>query len=220
MSPRRSRRNPKERLKSSFAALATVCVLIGVFGALIQIDSVDPGKIDREAARQIRARCNLQPDCTVRLADIVPGTWDTFYEFSPSVSKQEIAQVLGTSRVHPGQRQRVIVLTNAGKIVRRQYAHTGIGQPLAGELDFRAIYSGPHQGWVAYKPITVFRVSLCPTREGGSAFGNHGGTYYLLTPSSPTQDRASTCSLLTAEGVTGTSAHRTETPSANRSESP
>jgi hypothetical protein len=180
---RRSPRDTKDRLKRSFAALGLVCVLLFGAGALIQIDSVSPGRLDLQATNRIRQTCGSNASCIVTLHDLIPGAWDTFYEFSPVVPQAEVNTVLKQKIVRTARLQRVLVLLQDGRVQRRQYAHTGQAGPLAGEVVFAA--TNPHQGWVVYTPDTRFQVTPCDTHEGGSAFGRHGGTYFLLTPQLP-----------------------------------
>lgn len=198
MAPRRSRRDTKQRLKSSITALAAVCLVIFVGGALVQIDSVSPGRIDIHATKQIRKLCVANTSCTVRLGDLVPATWDTFYEFSPSVSRSEIDTVLRTGQIRTAPHQRVVVLLRRGQVVLRQYAHTGHSQPLAGSIIFAETNPLAHTAWVVYTPEIQFQVTSCPTREGGSAFGHHGGTYYLLTPRSLQPETQIRCQITSA----------------------
>ena len=185
------RRNPKARLKSSLPALVVVCIAILGGGLLILLDSVSPGRLDGEISRRIAAQCGPRPDCEVRLGDLIPGTWDTFYEFGPTVPQSELTRILRTPRIHVAHLQRVLVMLESGRVVHRQYAHTGLLQPMAGEVVFASPNPSPEVQWVAFAPGASFRVTSCPTKEGGSALGQHGGNYYLLTPAQLTIGPAS-----------------------------
>ena len=193
MARNRSPEQRKDRIKRTIVALVFVSAVIFFGGMFIQIDSVSPGRLDLHAAQQIRNVCGANPTCTVRLAQLIPGDWDTFYEFSPSVPREAIDHIVQNSRIRTAPYQRVLILTKDGKVVRRQYAHTGQTQPLAGAVVFDTPSSGPQHGWVAYPPSVLLQVTRCTTREGGSAFGTHGGIYFLLTPASQASQTAPTC---------------------------
>ena len=183
----------RDRIKRTLVALFFVIAVIFAGGILIQVDSVSPGRIDIHAAQQIRALCGPKPTCTVRLAQLIPGDWDIFYEFSPSVPRALIDHLTRDAKIRTAPDQRVLVLTRNGHLLHRQYAHTGQTQPLANEVVFGTPTSDSHKDWVAYTPETELQVNICPTREGGSAFGAHGGTYYLLTPVTPGGQRSGSC---------------------------
>ena len=182
MAARSSRRDPKARLKLTLPALAMVLLFIVGGAVLVVVDSASPGRIDATAAHRLNALCGTRSHCQVRLGDLIDGAWDSFYEFSSFVPQAEMNQVLGSGTVRTADLQRVLLLMVNGRVVRRQYAHTGQDQPLADSLDFPGIVPGAHPGWVTYTPSTVFGVSRCATAAGGPVLGQHGGTYYMLTP--------------------------------------
>lgn len=171
-----------DRLKRSLPALVVVCMVVLGGATLLTLDYRSPGRIDSKAAERIRASCGTRVPCELRLGDLVGGPWDRFYEFSPAAPQTTVDQVLGTHEVHIAPLQRILVLMKDGEVERRQYAHSGQGQPLPNEIVFAEISAGAHPGWVGYKPDALFTVKPCATLEGLGARNEYGKPYYLLTP--------------------------------------
>jgi hypothetical protein len=81
------------------AAIAIVA-LVFVIAGLISVDVfTDHDGMDRTASRHIEQICGFQRDCKGRIGDLVPGNWDTFYEFGVGVPQGEVDRVLGSNRV-------------------------------------------------------------------------------------------------------------------------
>ena len=188
-----SSRSKKDRLKLTLPALAMVVAVIFCGATLSVLDSASPGRIDATATDRLQALCRDRNPCEVRLGDLVGGSWDRFYEFNTFVPQAEVSRVLGSNLVHTADLQRVLVLVKDGKIVRRQYAHTGEDQPLAKAIDFPGLAPGEHPGWVSFAPNGLFLVARCATQAGGSLFGEHGGLYTMLTPSTGGTTEAAPC---------------------------
>jgi hypothetical protein len=158
-------------------AAISICIILGVvyICVVFWFAPPDPGSIDRAAVKRIQILCGSRKDCEVTLKDIFQGDWDTFYEFSYSVSQKEVDRVLGSRAVRVSDLQRVLVFERAGKIVGKGYGDSGQGQPLANEVDFSGALADGAPG-LKYDSEARFKVVACDTKEGGP----YGGTYYLL----------------------------------------
>lgn len=162
-------------------AAISICIILGVvYFVLFWLAPPDPGSIDRSAVKRIQILCGLRRDCEVTLGDIFKGDWDTYYEFSYSVSQNDVDRALGTQSVRVSDLQRILVFKREGKIVRKGYGDSGQGQPLANEVEFSGTYTDKSPGWIKYPADARFKVVYCDTKEGGKLGGPYGGTYYLL----------------------------------------
>ncbi len=170
-------------LKSRYQALlGAATVLAALFAAVLLVGVQNPGPIDEAAARQIRQLCNNHADCRLPLNDILPGNWDTFYEFGGYINQDEIDQALGTNQVHVAEPQRTLVFEKDNKIIKTGYAPFGRDRPLDEELVFQEEFTSRAPTWVKYSPTTLFQVTFCETEKNGSLRRPGTGTYYLLTP--------------------------------------
>jgi hypothetical protein len=162
-------------------AAVSICIILGVaYFVLSWLSPQDPGSIDRAAVKRIQTLCGPRSDCEVTLKDILKGDWDTYYEFSYSVSQSEVDRVLGGRSAGVSDLQRLQVLKKNDRIIRTGYGDSGQGQPLAGEVEFSGTYGDGPPGWVSYSSSARFKVVPCATKEGGKIGGPYGGTYYLL----------------------------------------
>jgi hypothetical protein len=167
-------------LRASLTAIgcAATVSLIGLSGCGKQ----SAGLIDLRAAHEIRKICAGRTDCNVRLNELMPGKWDSFYEFGPYEDQDDIDQVLGPSHVHASNMQRILVFSRDGKITKVHYSDFGVERPMDGEVVFDEEFRSSVPFWVKYSSDQVLRVTYCDTNNGVPFWRPGTGTYYLLTP--------------------------------------
>jgi len=163
-------------LTIAFAATAGLLTLTGC-------RHQDAGPIDDHAVLEIRRLCADRNPCDVHLHDLMPGKWDTFYEFGPYQDQQDLDDVLGTNNtVHASRMQRILVFARDGKIIKFRYSDFGVERPMDGEVVFDEEFRSPVPFWVKYPPDQLLRVTPCETNKGVPLWHPTTGTYYLLTP--------------------------------------
>ena len=165
-------------LRSSLIAIASLTALSLLAGCRRQ----DAGPVDDKAVHEIRQLCGDRADCDVHLHDLMPGKWDTFYEFGPYQDQEDINEVLGTTTVHASNLQRILVFSRDGKVVKVRYSDFGVERPMDGEVVFDEEFRSPVPFWVKYSSDQLLRVTYCDTNKGVPIWRPTTGTYYLLTP--------------------------------------
>ena len=170
------------------AITTTLCLT-----ALIGCGKQTAGLIDIEAAHKIRSICGTRTNCDIHLHDIMPGHYDTFYEFGPYHDQQDLDDVLGTTTVHASNMQRILVFMRDGNITKVHYSDFGVERPMDGEVVFDEEFRSPVPFWVKYPSGQLLRVTNCPTNKGVPIWHLGPGTYYLLTPLPLTPDTTPLC---------------------------
>ena len=163
-------------------AIAILSTLAVGYLVLSVLGGQTPGALDQQTSKQIRKLCATRTDCDVRLRDILPGDYDTFYEFGPYEDQDDIDQVLGPSHVHASNMQRILVFSRDGKITKVHYSDFGVERPMDSEVVFDEEFRSSVPFWVRYSSDQVLRVTYCDTNNGVPFWRPGTGTYYLLTP--------------------------------------
>jgi len=170
-------------LRSRYQALfGAAAVLAALYATVSLVGVQSPGAIDEAAAARIRTLCPESDNCRLHLGDILPGSWDTFYEFGGYINQDEVNQALGTNKVHVDEPKRILVFEKDNKVVKTDYATFGRERPLDQELVFQEEFSSRAPTWVKYPPTTLFEVTFCDTEKNGRLRRPGTGTYFLLTP--------------------------------------
>ncbi len=170
-------------LRSRYQALfGAAAVLAALYATVSLVGVQSPGAVDEAAASRIRTLCPNNENCRLHLNDILPGDWDTFYEFGGYINQDEVNQALGTDKVHIDEPKRILVFRKDNKVVRTEYATFGRDRPLDQELVFQEEFSSRAPTWVKYPPTALFQVTFCDTEKNGRLRRPGTGTYYLLTP--------------------------------------
>jgi len=177
-------------------AIAILSTLAVGYLVLSVLGGQTPGALDQQTSKQIRKLCATRTDCDVRLRDILPGDYDTFYEFGPYQQQDEVNQELGTTAIAVSDLHRLLLFKRDGKIEQTQYADFGTERPMDGEVVFDEEFSSPTATWVKYTPDQLLRVTACDTHGNGALWALHTGTYYLLTPSPLRPGEDPTCQAL------------------------
>jgi len=170
-------------LRSRYQALlGAAAVLAALYAAVSLVGVESPGTVDEAAARQIRSLCPDSENCRLHLGDILPGSWDTFYEFGGYINQDEINQALGTDKVRVDEPNRTLVFERDRNILKTAYATFGRDRPLDQELVFQEEFTSRAPTWVKYPPTALFQVTFCDTEKNGRLRRPGTGTYFLLTP--------------------------------------
>ena len=151
--------------------------VIGVF--LWSLFSPQAGRMDAYASARIRRLCGFSRPCSVRIADLFQGDWDTFYEFGAAVPQSQIDATLHSNVVRGIEGKRTLVLTRAGRIVATENAAFGADKPFDGEIEY-GDERHREQHIVRFGRDTPLRVTSFPTEP--IAGGN--GIFYVLSDES------------------------------------
>ena len=136
------------------------------------------GRLDAYAVSRIQSTCHWKSQCTVRVGDLFEGDWDTFHEFGTAVPQAQVDRILRPASVQKGEdNQRLLVLTQNGRVVQTEREATGASTPLDGEVAFGG-ERYRNESIIQFNRNTRLDVNAFPTHESAA----HAGTFYVLTP--------------------------------------
>jgi hypothetical protein len=119
-------------------------------------ETVARGSIEGKLVAKIKASCQSEKVCTIRVRDVTNFAWDKMYVFPYTVNREEVEGVVGVPLPEWEEFKRMIIFTNGGKLVYFENDPTNIEHPINEQVVFDIPDRAGHR---AYGPDPVFEVT-------------------------------------------------------------
>jgi hypothetical protein len=131
-------------------AFLAACLLVLIQGCERQ------GPINERIVKAIKTHCANQPNCTLRISDQTPFSWDKMFVFDSEVGEADRTKILGTKDVGFCEFEAQLVFTKNGQILYQESQIQDVENPSRDQVKF----GDPDWAEIlTFSPDAVFAVS-------------------------------------------------------------